>query len=110
LFADISAVTQSNRAQYVPRIIERTEWHARLLNGSDYPLPGVMPLFSVDHFVHNGMLTQGAAPTIKEIREYHPLLFDFVLKRHLRWHGKRLVNVIFETRRFFERPSKIKYS
>ena len=22
------------------------EWHARLLNGSDYPLPGVMPIFS----------------------------------------------------------------
>ena len=36
------------------------------------------------------------------IREYNPLLFDFVLKRHLRSNGKALSNSVFETRKFFE--------
>src|SRR5207237_486260 len=52
LFADISAMTQLNRAgPNLVKTIERSEWHARLLNGSDYPLPGVMPIFSVDYLV-----------------------------------------------------------
>ena len=45
-------MTQVNRAgPALAEVIERTEWHARLLNGSDYPLPGVMPMFSVDYLV-----------------------------------------------------------
>jgi hypothetical protein len=44
LFADISALTQRNRSVEMLRLlIERSEWHPRLLNGSDYPLPGIVP-------------------------------------------------------------------
>jgi mannonate dehydratase len=39
LYADISAVTQGNRMEVVARLLERQDWHPRLLNGSDYPLP-----------------------------------------------------------------------
>lgn len=103
LFGDISAMTQVNRAGgSLARTLEREEWHARLLNGSDYPLPGLMPIFSVDYIVSLGLLPAAAAPVISEIRAHNPLLFDFVLKRSLRTRGKAFAASVFETRRFFE--------
>ena len=102
LFGDISAMTQVNRAgPALAKVIEREEWHSRLLNGSDYPLPGVMPIFSVDYLVSLGLVQESAAPVLKEIRAHNPLLFDFVLKRHLRSNGKALSKGVFETRSFF---------
>jgi mannonate dehydratase len=104
LFADISAMTQINRAgPALKRVIEEEGWHPRLLNGSDYPLPGVMPVFSVDYLVSLGLLGAAAAPVLKEIRTHNPLLFDFVLKRHLRSGAKSLARSVFETRMFFMR-------
>jgi mannonate dehydratase len=103
LFGDISAMTQVNRAgPALAKVIEREDWHPRLLNGSDYPLPGIMPIFSVDYLVSLGLVREAAAPVLKEIRAHNPLLFDFVLKRHLRAGGKALSNVVFETRPFFD--------
>ena len=102
LFADVSAMTQLNRAgPALARVIEEERWHARLLNGSDYPLPGVMPIFSVDALVSLKLLAPSAAPILREIRLHNPLLFDFVLKRHLRSNGKAFPRAVFETRRFF---------
>jgi uncharacterized protein len=103
LFGDISAMTQINRAgPALAKVIEREEWHPRLLNGSDYPLPGVMPIFSVDYLVSLGLAQASAAPVLKEIRGHNPLLFDFVLKRHLRSKGKAFAKSVFETRAFFD--------
>ncbi len=80
LFGDISAMTQWNRAgPALARVLEEERWHPRLLNGSDYPLPGVMPVYSVDYIVSLGLLEARAAPVLREIREHNPLLFDFVL-------------------------------
>jgi mannonate dehydratase len=31
----------------LPLLLERQEWHTRFLNGSDYPLPGVIPILSL---------------------------------------------------------------
>jgi len=105
LFGDISAMTQLNRAgPSLARVIERSDWHPRLLNGSDYPLPGVMPLYSIDYLVSLGFVPPVAAPVLKAIREHNPLLFDFVLKRHLASNGRRFSARIFETREFFEWP------
>src|SRR5207244_10183267 len=79
LFADISAMTQLNRAgPHLATVIERSDWHTRLLNGSDYPLPGVMPIFSVDYLVSLELVDEKAAPLLREIRLHNPLLFDFV--------------------------------
>jgi mannonate dehydratase len=104
LFGDISAMTQVNRAgPKLAQVIERTEWHSRLLNGSDYPLPGILPLFSVDYLVSLGLLRESAGAVLKEIRSYNPILFDFALKRTLRSNGKALSAQVFETRRFFVR-------
>lgn len=103
LFADISAITQRNRSLSVVRtIIERGDWHGRLLNGTDYPLPGVMPLFSPAKFAQASMLDEKLVPVLTELHGYNPLLFDFVLKRHLTSGGQRLSSSIFETRRFFD--------
>ncbi len=105
LFADISAIPQTNRARYLPQVLARQEWHARLLNGSDYPLPGVMPLFSVDTLAEQGWLKASEASLIKQLRDYNPLMFDFVLKRSLRIQGARLSDTIFETGKFFDRQT-----
>jgi mannonate dehydratase len=103
LFGDIAAMTQVARAGPVlAKVIEREDWHPRLLNGSDYPLPGVMPIFSVDYLVSLKLVQESAAPVLKQIRAYNPLLFDFVLKRHLRSNGKAFAKSVFETRPFFE--------
>lgn len=104
LYGDISAVTQRNRTAATLRaIIERTEWHSRLLNGSDYPLPGVMPLVTLDGLAGDGFITSAVAEALKRVREHNPLLFDFALKRQLRSGGKRLAAQMFETRPFFTR-------
>ena len=103
VYGDISAMTQVNRAGgSLARVLEREEWHPRLLNGSDYPLPGLMPIFSVEYIVSLGLLQAAAAPVISEIRAHNPLLFDFVLKRSLRRNGRTFAARVFETRRFFE--------
>ena len=103
LFADISAVPQTNRAPALATIVERDDWAHRLVNGSDYPLPGVMPLFSVDSMVERAWLTKSESEVIKQIREYNPILFDFVLKRTLRINGKAIAPRIFESARLFQR-------
>jgi uncharacterized protein len=103
LFGEISAVTQANRTESIlATLIGRVEWHARLINGSDYPLPGVVPLFSLRRFVKQHYLTDAQAQVLSEIRRYNPLLFDFVLKRSLVSGGQRFAPVVFESRRLFE--------
>jgi len=101
-YGDLSAVTQQNRAgPALATLLERSDWHPRLLNGSDYPLPGIMPLYSMSRLTELGFIEPRLAPVLTALREYHPLLFDFVLKRHLRSGGKSFPEAVFETRPFF---------
>jgi uncharacterized protein len=103
LFGEISAVTQANRGEStLATLIKRVEWHVRLINGSDYPLPGVMPLFSLRRFVAQRYLTDVQAQVLSAIRRYNALLFDFVLKRSLASGGQRFTPVVFESRRLFD--------
>ena len=103
LFGDISAVTQANRiGRPLEILLARSDWHRRLINGSDYPLPGVIPLFSMRRFVKQSYLTSAQATVISEIRRYNPLLFDFVLKRSLVKNGQRFAPIVFESRRVFD--------
>ena len=104
LFGDISAIALRNRSVEVLRaIIEHGDWHDRLLNGSDYPLPGVLPLTSPKKWAKAGLLDNAIVPVLNEIQNYNPLLFDFVLKRHLRVGKQQLPVNIFHTRDFFLR-------
>ena len=103
LFGEISALTQFNRVgNELDTLIKEQELHPQLINGSDYPLPGVMPLFSMDQMVRRGYIARAEAKVISAIRQYNPLLFDFVLKRHLKVGGKRFSNTVFHSRRVFD--------
>lgn len=97
LLGDISAVFQANRHAAVGRtLLARRDWHPRLLHGSDHPLPGVMPLFSPSRLARAGLLAEAEVATLERIREHNPLLFDFVLKRRLRWQGAEMPAPVFE--------------
>jgi mannonate dehydratase len=108
LFGDISAITQSARAgRPLRRVLERAraggDWAQRLFNGSDYPIPALMPLYSPRQLAADGLLDPAAVEPLSAMRRHNALLFDFVLKRHLRLDGQGLADAVFETRRFFER-------
>ncbi len=105
LFGDISALPQTNRFECLERVLKHREWADRLLNGSDYPLPGVFPLFSVDAFVERNWLKADAGEHLKRVREGNPMLFDFLLKRHLRIDGLGFGRETFETARVFRRTT-----
>ena len=102
LHGDLSAVTQANRAESLPELLQASAWHGRLLNGTDYPLPGIMPIFSVQGFVRAGLVDEAALPVLRELGHVNPLVFDFVLKRSLSWKGSRFPARVFETRPFFD--------
>jgi uncharacterized protein len=102
LLGDVSAVLQINRStDLARRLIERDDWHDRLLHGSDYPLPGIPVLTRPQRLADAGLLDAKAVPVLLQVREHNPLLFDFVLKRSVRAGGKRLSAAVFDTRRHF---------
>ncbi len=85
LFGEISAMTQFNRSGKPLRtMLAREDLHDRLVNGSDYPLPAVNLLIRTRPLVKQGYLNNSEAESLKEIYDYNPLLFDFVLKRTIK--------------------------
>ena len=109
LFGEISAVTQRNRAPMVlDALLTRTEWHPRLVNGSDYPLPGIYPLFAPQEMAERGLLAAKNVPVLSAVRQHNPLLFDFLLKRTLRRGTHAFAPEVFESSRLFPpiRPAK----
>jgi mannonate dehydratase len=103
LRGDISAITLRNRRpQVIKTLLERKDWHGRLLNGSDYPLPGILPLISPAALARSGLLPKEAVADLELLREYNPLYFDLALKRALNWRGNRFSAQVFATRAFFE--------
>lgn len=102
LYGDISAIALRNRQPAVIRsLLEREDLHPRLLHGSDYPLPGVLPLISPATLARAGLLPKAAVADLDALREHNPLLFDFVLKRLLSWQGHSFSPAVFDTRRIF---------
>lgn len=102
LYADISAITLRNHAWVIGSLLQRRDWHSRLLNGSDYPLAAIVPLFNLDKLVRENLLEREAVPLLNTLIGYNPLLFDFTLKRLLRNGDVQFPVSVFETRRFFE--------
>jgi len=88
LFGEISAMTQFNRSgKPLQTMLAREDLHERLVNGSDYPLPAVNLLIRTRPLVKQGYINNSEAESLKEIYDYNPLLFDFVLKRTLKLPG-----------------------
>lgn len=89
LLGDISAITQYSRAgKPLLSMLERTDLHHRLLNGSDYPLPAVNAIIWTRFFRRKGYITREERGDLNEIYKYNPLLFDYLLKRTIR-HPKK---------------------
>lgn len=105
LYGELSTVTQTNRRpEVLKNLIGRADWQPRLINGSDYPLPGIVPLVSPGWFADLGWLDDAQAELLRAVRRHNPLLFDVLLKRMLRVAGRGFAPEAFMTRRHFERP------
>jgi len=102
LVGEISAVTLVNHAWVLPELLSHTEWHPRLINGSDYPLPGIYPFINTKQLAKQGLLSEQSLTFLQGIKPYNPLLYNFALKRLLQYQGKRFADSVFESRRFFE--------
>lgn len=107
LYADISALTQFSRAGRPLRdMLISKDLHPRLVYGSDYPLPAIDPLTSTRLLQQDGYLVAKDRELLNEIYVHNPLLFDFVLKRRLRYEYKNAVytfaDSVFQTRQLFE--------
>lgn len=94
LFGDISATVQFNREERIlETLLMRKDLHSRLLHGSDYPLPAVnivIQLHKLKKFLSEQEITY-----LKEIYEYNPILFEFILKRNLKFNGNKFSDSIF---------------
>ena len=107
LLGDISAVFQVNRRAVVwTTLLERADWHPRLLNGSDYPLPGLRVLTSYGRLADAGVLRPELVAPLDELRAHNALLADFVLKRQVARGEARLAPAVFETAKHFTPPRK----
>jgi mannonate dehydratase len=106
MFGDLSAMPQFTRLSRLAQVLERTEWHDRLLNGSDYPLPGIYPIYSARFVAGKGLIEPAAVPVLRQVRRYNPLLFDFLLKRLMRRDGRAFPASVFETARFFRKAGR----
>jgi len=106
LYGDISAITLANRRTAILRtLLERQEWHERLLFGSDYPLPGIVPLVWLNSLACRGLIDKQSVAGLKILRHHNPILFDFALKRLLVYQGQHFRPGVFETRRHFRREA-----
>lgn len=101
VFGEISALTQTNRSgRPLATMLERTDLHERLVNGSDYPLPAINILFSTRQLLRRGYITELERGYLNEIYDVNPLAFDLVLKRTVKHptKGTRFPASVFMTR------------
>lgn len=101
LFGEISALTLINHAWAIKPLLMRTDWHGRLINGSDYPLPGIFPLVNTTQLADMGLLDRAYLPFLQQLKTYNALMFDFAVKRLLQFNRYRFSHTVFESRRFF---------
>ena len=84
LYGEISAVLLFNRVSHAgPGLMARTDLHHRLVNGSDYPIPGINPLINLTQLWSLGLIRWEDKRGLSSLFRENPLLGDFVLKRVL---------------------------
>ena len=106
LFGEISALTFINRTgRPLREILGAVELHPRLVNGSDWPLPGVDPVLSTRLLQWRGYLDADDRRLANEVYAHNPLLFDYVVKRRVKVDGAsgpvRFPPSVFETAHLF---------
>ena len=99
LFGEVSAMTIVNRVgRPLKTVLEDDAIAARLVNGSDYPLPAINVLMQTGAVESAGFITEDERATLNEIDRQDPLLMDFVMKRCLKVGEKRLPDSVFMVR------------
>jgi predicted TIM-barrel fold metal-dependent hydrolase len=100
VYGDLSAVCFRNRNTRALRtLLERTDLHSRLIDGTDWPLPAIRILTSTRRLEQDGFLTKGERSALDEIFTFDPWLFDLVLKRTVRGSkGERFPPEAFQSR------------
>lgn len=101
-YGEISAITLVNHAWAIKKVLARTDWHDRLVNGSDYPLPAIMPLTNTRQLLHMGLIESEHLPFLQALKVYNPLMFDFAVKRLIQYNGISFKQSVFETRHVFD--------
>jgi len=101
LFGDISAMTAFKRTGALVKIIQCSDFHDRLIYGSDYPVPAINAVVWYGKLVRYGLITESQADSLRDIFKFNPCLADFVSKRIMRFQdddGKvhRFADVIFQ--------------
>jgi uncharacterized protein len=105
VYGDLSAVTQINRRPMVlQRLLERRDWHSRLLWGSDYPLPAIGWLTDAHRLADAGLLDEADVEPLERLQTLNPMAFDFALKRRLRRDKSTFSADVFEARRVLAMP------
>lgn len=103
LYADISATPQINRAHWLKEILLNQQWHSRLLNGSDYPLPAIPLLFNLTWLKYLGLINREEARELHKIKKESIFRYDFMVKKVISYQGIRFPNSVFETADFYKR-------
>ena len=102
LWGEISGLVDTGRApDILQELLTHPRWRGRLINGSDYPLPGVRLAVSAQHWVSAGLIDARWLSLVEHIQQHNPLLFDLCLKRMLRYQGARFGAEVFECARVF---------
>jgi len=70
-------------------VLKRKDFHHRLVNGSDYPLPAINIVIRTGALQSAGFISAEERISLNEIYDYNPLLFDFVLKRTVHLPGSK---------------------
>lgn len=85
VFGEVSAMTIVNRVgRPLAEVLRDDALAARLVNGSDYPLPAINVLMQTGAVAEKGFITAEERELLNEIDRADPLLMDFVMKRCLR--------------------------
>lgn len=99
LWGELSGITIHTRVGTpTDKLLAHPEYHHRLINGSDYPLPAINILYRTNEFKKLGYITKEEREILNEIYDYNPVLFDFALKRALKHPktGQKFTGKAFE--------------
>ncbi len=107
LFLDISAISLYNHlGPQVDTLLQRQDWHDRMVDGSDYPLPAINFLIRTSKLQSKGYITQAEEEKLNEVYKVNPLLFDLLVKRVMK-HPKTKQRLKPEA---FHLPTEIGFS